>query len=118
MNNNMPVFMQIMEMIEDGILSGVYKTDDIIISTTQISKLLSVNPTTSVKAVSNLTNEGILYKKRGIGMCVAQGAKEKIFLRRKEAFMGEIVPGFLNEAKKLGITQDELIRIIRSKNND
>lgn len=102
-----------MEMIEDDILSGTYKTDDIIISTTQISKLLSVNPTTSVKAVSNLTDEGILYKRRGIGMCVANGAKEKILFRRKEAFLGETVSSFLEEAKKLGISQDELIQIIR-----
>ena len=118
LNSDKPIFIKIMEMIEDDILSGNYKTDDIIISTTQISKLLSVNPTTSVKAVSNLTDEGILYKKRGIGMCVADGAKEKILLRRKETFLGKAVPDFLEEAKKLGISEDELIQIIRRKNDD
>ena len=107
-----------MEMIEDNILSGLYKTDDLIISTTRISKLLSVNPTTSVKAVSNLADEGILYKRRGIGMCVANGAKEKILLSRKESFLGKTVPEFLEEAKKLGISQDDLIQIIRRKNSD
>jgi Predicted transcriptional regulators len=117
LNSDKPIFIKIMEMIEDNILSGVYKTDDIIISTTQISKLLSVNPTTSVKAVSNLTDEGVLYKRRGIGMCVAEGAKEKILLRRKEAFLGETVPDFLDEANKLGIAEDELIQIIRRKKN-
>lgn len=118
MNSDKPIFIKIMEMIEDDILSGNYKTDDIIISTTQISKLLSVNPTTSVKAVGNLADKGVLYKKRGIGMCVANGAKEKILLRRKETFLGESVPGFLEEAKKLGISEDELIQIIRRKNHD
>lgn len=117
MTNDKPIFIKIMEMIEDDILSGVYKTDDIIISTTQISKLLSVNPTTSVKAVSNLTDEGILYKRRGIGMCVASGAREKILLQRKEIFLSETVTGFCEEAKKLGITEDELIQIIRRKSN-
>lgn len=118
MNNDKPIFIKIMEIIEDDILSGVYKTDDLIISTTQISKLLSVNPTTAVKAVSNLTDEGILYKRRGIGMCVSNGAKEKILLRRKDAFLGETVALFLEEAKKLGISEDELIQIIRRKNDD
>lgn len=118
MNSDKPIFIKIMEMIEDDILSGVYKTDDIIISTTQISKLLSVNPTTSVKAVSNLTDEGVLYKRRGIGMCVADGAKEKILMRRKKAFLGETVFEFLEEAKKLGISENELIQIIRRENND
>jgi DNA-binding transcriptional regulator YhcF (GntR family) len=118
MNSDKPIFMKIMDMIEDDILSGVYKTDQLIISTTQISKLISVNPTTAVKAVSNLADEGILYKMRGIGMCVANGAMEKILLHRKEAFLEEIVPDFLQEAKKLGISENELIQIIRRRNGD
>ncbi len=79
-------FVQIVEMIEDDILSGRYGVDDMIISTTQISKLLSVNPTTSVKAVSILNDRGILYKKRGVGMAVTQEAKEIILRERRETF--------------------------------
>lgn len=104
-----------MEMIEDDIISGTYQVDDIIISTTQISKLLSVNPTTSVKAVSNLTEEGILYKKRGIGMCVTDGARDKILNRRKKIFFEEAVPELLTEADKLGISEAELIQTIRKE---
>lgn len=104
-----------MEMIEDDIISGTYQVHDIIISTTQISKLLSVNPTTSVKAVSNLTEEGILYKRRGIGMCVAEGARDKILNRRKKLFLDEAVPELLMEANKLGISDAELIQIIRNE---
>ena len=78
MDSDRPIFIQIMEMIEDDIIADVYKADDIIISTTQISKLYSVNPTTAVKSISNLTDEKILYKKRGIGMCVTKEAKSKI----------------------------------------
>lgn len=107
-----------MEMIEDDILSGTYKTDDIIISTTQISKLLSVNPTTSVKAVSKLADEGILYKKRGIGMCVAGDARDIILTRRKKNFIDEAVPELVNEAEKLNISENELIEIIRRAKND
>lgn len=118
MNGSKPIFVKIMDMIEDDILLGVYKENDIIISTTQISKLLSVNPTTSVKAVSNLSDEGILYKRRGIGMCVQDGAREKILTRRKKAFLGSTMLEFLDEAKKLGISENELIHIIRRTNND
>lgn len=110
-----PIFQQIMEMIEDDIISGTYQVNDIIISTTQISKLLSVNPTTSVKAVSNLAEEGVLYKKRGIGMCVAQGARDKILARRKKMFFEEAVPELLMEANKLGISETELIETIRKE---
>ena len=78
MNDSQPIYIQIMEIIENDIITGVYQTDGLIISTTQISKLYSVNPTTAVKAVSKLTDAGILYKKRGIGMCVAGGRRKRL----------------------------------------
>ena len=107
-----------METIESDIITGVYQTDDLIISTTQISKLYSVNPTTAVKAISKLTDAGILYKKRGIGMCVAEGAREKIAARRKETFLNQTIDTLLSEAKTLGITQEELITIIKERGNN
>jgi DNA-binding transcriptional regulator YhcF (GntR family) len=104
-----------MERIESSIITGEYKTDDLIISTTQISKVYSVNPTTAVKAISKLTDNGILYKKRGIGMCVAEGARDLITARRKNVFLNQTIDKLLEEAKTLGITLDELVSVIRKK---
>ena len=115
MNDNQPVFQKIMDIIESDIITGTYVTDDLIISTTQISKVYSVNPTTAVKAISKLTDAGILYKKRGIGMCVAEGAREKIVKKRRELFLNKTLGDLLAEAKTLGITEDDLIRIIKLK---
>lgn len=115
MNDSQPVYIQIMEIIENDIIMGVYQADDLIISTTQISKLYSVNPTTSVKAVSKLTDAGILYKKRGIGMCVAEGAREKITKRRRDVFLNNTIDSLLAEAHTLGISLDEIVNIIRKK---
>ena len=115
MNDSQPVFQQIMEIIESDIITGIYQTDDLIISTTQISKLYSVNPTTAVKAISKLTDAGILYKKRGIGMCVTEGAREKITVRRKETFLNQTIGDVLTEAKTLGISLNELIEVIKNK---
>jgi DNA-binding transcriptional regulator YhcF (GntR family) len=115
LNHNQPIFQQIMEMIEKDIVTGVYKVDELIISTTQISKVYSVNPTTAVKAISKLTDAGILYKKRGIGMCVAEGARDKIMTQRKDIFFNQTVDLLLSEAKMLGVSLNELIGIIKSK---
>ena len=115
MNDSQPVFMQIMEIIENDIVSGAYQADDLIISTTQISKVYSVNPATAVKAVSKLVDAGILYKRRGIGMCVAAGARRKIIRRRKDVFVNQTVDALLGEAETLGISLDELIRILKIK---
>jgi len=93
----------------------VYQTDDLIISTTQIAKLYNVNPTTAVKAVSKLTDAGVLYKRRGIGMCVQSGAREVITRRRRAVFENVTVSALLAEARTLGVTADELIALIKQK---
>ena len=115
MNDSVPIFQQIMDIIESDIVTGMYQVDDLIISTTQIAKVYSVNHTTAVKAISKLTDAGILYKKRGIGMCVAEGARTKIEKRRREIFLNQTIDSLLAEAKTLGITEDELASIIKSK---
>jgi len=118
LNDSQPVFLQIMEMIESDIITGVYQTDDLIISTTQISRVYAVNPTTAVKAISKLTDAGVLYKKRGIGMCVEAGARERITERRRAAFLNQTIGNLLTEAKTLGISIDELISEIKNQDNN
>jgi len=115
MNDSRPIFQQIMERIESDIITGVYMPDELIISTTQIAKFYAVNHTTAVKAISKLTDAGILYKKRGIGMCVARGAPEMIKERRKRIFLNQTIDKLLTESKTLGLTVEELITIIKDK---
>ena len=115
MDDSQPVFLRLMEIIENDIVTGVYQVDDLIISTTQISRVYSVNPATAIKAVSKLSDAGILYKKRGIGMCVAKGAREKITKRRKGVFLDRTIGALLSEAKTLGISMEELIAVIKGR---
>jgi DNA-binding transcriptional regulator YhcF (GntR family) len=107
------MFLQIIEMIEDDILSGTYGADELIISTPQISKLLSVNPTTAQRAIGLLTERGIIYKKRGVGMAVTKEAREMILEKRKAAFYERAVPEFVRGAKTIGISDEELLRIVK-----
>lgn len=118
MNDDKPIYQQIMEIIEDDIISGVYNPNDIIISTTQISKLYSVNPTTAVKAISTLTDKGVLYKKRGIGMAVTQTAKDIILQERSTIFFSQSIHEFIAAATKLGITREALAKIILEENEE
>ncbi|ASL62596.1 GntR family transcriptional regulator [Bacillus cereus] len=113
MRTEKPVFAQVAEMIENDILSGTYNPDDLIISTTQISKLLSVNPTTSVKAVKILADKGVLYKKRGIGMAVTNEAKQIILDERKKELLDTI-----RQSMKIGISREEIIKLVMEENDD
>ncbi len=94
-------------------MRGVYEEDEAIISTTQLSRMLKINPTTAVKAVGQLADEGLIYKKKGLGMFVSQGAAEKIRKKKSRLFYEVSVKAFLEEARKLGITAEEIIEIIR-----
>lgn len=110
--NGIPIYLQIADQIEDSILSGVFPEDTQVPSTTEISTLYKINPATVLKGMTLLVDDGILYKRRGVGMFVREGAKEKIRAKRRRAFFDDYVCALLAEAKKLEITPDEIIRMI------
>ncbi|MCQ4085987.1 GntR family transcriptional regulator [Saccharibacillus sp. JS10] len=107
-----PIFQQIAERIEDDILNGTYAEEDQIISTTQFARLFQINPATIVKGFGLLVNEEIIYKKRGLGMYVTVGAKEKIMNKRRERFYNDLVVNLLDEAKKLGMSTEDVVAMI------
>jgi len=106
------IYLQISQMIETDILRGILLEEERVPSTNELAKLYTINPATAAKGVNLLVDEGILYKKRGIGMFVATGATEKIRARRKQEFYQVRLAELLAEAQSLGITRDDLIREI------
>ncbi|GIN20367.1 MAG TPA: GntR family transcriptional regulator [Bacillus bacterium] len=108
-----PIFIQIAERIEDDIISGGLAEESQVPSTNQFAAFYKINPATAAKGVNLLVDEGILYKKRGIGMFVAEGARAKVIEKRKEHFFEQYVVTMIHEAKKLGITTDQLTEMIR-----
>lgn len=114
LSQNKSIYLQLSEMIETDILRGILLEQERVPSTNELAKLYTINPATAAKGVNLLVDEGILYKKRGIGMFVAEGAKEQIIGKRKDAFYDNYVKGLLEEAKSLGISSDELVEMIRN----
>lgn len=107
------IYIQIKEMIENDILRDIILEEERVPSTNELAKLFAINPATAAKGVNLLVDEGILYKKRGIGMFVAEGAKKKIMEKRKKHFYDDYVKSLLAEAMSLGITKEELITMIK-----
>lgn len=106
------IYIQIKEMIESDILRDILLEEERVPSTNELAKLYAINPATAAKGVNLLVDEGILYKKRGIGMFVAEGAKEQIMKKKKEHFYDDYIRSLLAEARNLGITKQELITMI------
>ena len=112
LNDHEPIFIQISKAIEDEILCDSIKEGMQVPSTTELSKFYKINPATVLKGVNILVDKEILFKKRGIGMFVSKGAKEIIKNGRKENFKEVYLKDLISEAKKLGITKEELLDMI------
>ena len=110
-----PIYLQIAEQIEDAILTEAFPEETQSPSTTEISATYRINPATALKGINRLVEEGMVYKKRGLGMFVSRGAKEKIMEKRKRDFYANFVVSLLEEAEKLGITRRELAAMIEEE---
>ena len=115
LNQEKSIYIQIKEMIETDILRDILLEEERVPSTNELAKLYAINPATAAKGVNLLVDEGILYKKRGIGMFVAEGAKKTIQKRRRENFFETYMQGMLTEAASLGITKEDLIDMITTE---
>lgn len=107
-----PIFIQIAEGIEDGILTGAFPEESQIPSITEFSVNYKINPATALKGINLLVDEAIIFKKRGVGMFVAQGAVSKLKKKRQDQFYDNYINRMVDEAKRLGITSDEIIAMI------
>ena len=112
LNQEKSIYLQIKEMIERDILRDILLEEERVPSTNELAKLYAINPATAAKGINLLVEEGILYKKRGIGMFVAEGAQAAIMKKRKEHFFDDYIKGLLSEAASLGISRKELIEMI------
>lgn len=112
-DDKQPIFQQVAHIIEDDILNGTYREDEQILSVAQFSQLFQINPATVVKGIGLLVNEGILYKKRGLGMYVSPDAKQKIQNQRRDRFYKELLSDLLCEADKLELMTEDIINMIK-----
>ena len=112
-NSDRPIFQQIAEGLEDGILSGAFPEESQIPSITEFSVLYKINPATALKGINLLVADGILYKRRGIGMFVSPGGVEKVREKRKAAFCQGYIQPMIDEGRSLGLTGEELLAMVR-----
>ena len=109
-----PIFLQLAEMLEDGIISGAFPEEGQIPSITEYSAALKIN----LKGINLLVEDGLVYKKRGVGMFVSTGAKEKLLHKRRESFYVNLARPTAQEARALGLSLEELQKMMERGYND
>lgn len=111
-DSSRPIYLQIKEAIEEDILNGRLAPDEQIPSNSQLVNYYSVNPVTVLKGITLLVDEGIIYKKRGLGMFVTASAPEKLKARFSQAFLQERIEPLIALAKPLGFRRQEIHEMI------
>ncbi len=106
------IYLQIAQMLENDILRNIYREEEQVPSTNELARGYSINPATAAKGINLLVAEGILYKKRGIGMFVAPGAEERVKQKRKAAFYDGYVKPLVKEGASLSLTGQELLAMV------
>jgi len=112
LNDQSLIYLQIAQMLEDSILRGIYREEEQVPSTNELARGYNINPATAAKGINLLVADGILYKRRGIGMFVSPGAGEKVRRKRKAAFYDEYIKPLVKEGTSLSLTRDELLTMV------
>ncbi|NSL52811.1 GntR family transcriptional regulator [Calidifontibacillus erzurumensis] len=108
-----PIYIQIAHWLETEILIGNIKKNEKVYSQYQLAEMFNINPATAAKGLNLLADEQIVYKKRGLGMFVTENAQEIILTKRKEQTLKKLVLELVAEAKRLHVSQSDLIEMIK-----
>lgn len=109
-----PIYRQIAARIRDEVLRGELGPDERVMSTNEYAAFYRINPATAAKAFAELVDEGVLYKRRGVGMFVHAGAAERLRTARRERFLTDVVEPMLVQARLLDIPIDEIVAHLRA----
>ncbi|SMP63528.1 GntR family transcriptional regulator [Anoxynatronum buryatiense] len=110
-----PIYLQIADWLENEILSGHVRSEEKIYSQYKLSEIFGINPATALKGLNLLVEKGIVYKKRGLGMFVSADALTIVKEERRGQVMKEQIRNLVEEAKRLEISQAELIKAIENE---
>jgi GntR family transcriptional regulator len=108
-----PLFAQIAERLAEEIADGGLAEGERVPSMNELAAFYRINPATAAKGLNLLADDGLLEKRRGIGMFVASGARKQLLAQRRDQFASRYVEPLLTEAARLGIGTDELVALIR-----
>ncbi|GAA2271061.1 MULTISPECIES: GntR family transcriptional regulator [Kitasatospora] len=110
-----PIFAQIAAELANQIADGTVGEGERVASTNEIAAFYRVNPATAARSLTVLAEQGLVEKRRGVGMFVAKGARERLVHERRRRFADRYLRPLVVEAARLGIGLDELLGLVREE---
>lgn len=115
LDESLPIFQQIAQIVRNDIVEGQLKEGEQVPSENELSNFYNINRATVRKGLQTLVEEEIIYKKRGIGMFVMEGAKTKLIDERKNQYRHDYILPLLEEAKRLGMSVEIVMKLIKEE---
>jgi len=116
LDDGAPIFSQIAGYLAEQIAEGALVEGERVSSSNELAAYYRINPATAAKGLNVLIDDGLLEKRRGIGMFVAAGARDRLLADRRKGFAERYVEPMIAEANRLGIDADALVALIRESN--
>ncbi len=116
-NDSQPIYWQLKERTVAMILDGTLDEGDALPSVRNVASNFQLNPITVSKSYQALVDDGLVEKRRGLGMFVREGAYQKLVASEREKFINEEWPSTLNRIKHLGLNINELLASAREESD-
>lgn len=117
-NDSQPIYWQLKERTIAMILEGTLAEGEPLPSVRTVASEFQLNPITVSKSYQSLVDDGLVEKRRGLGMFVCEGAREQLIASERAKFINEEWPAMLNRIEQLGLDVEELIRRPSKKESD
>lgn len=111
LDNDRPIYLQIMEKIQHDIIAGIYGPGDKLPSVRELALDASVNPNTMQKALSELERNGLVYSKRTSGRFITED--EEMLKKLKSETATEHIREFLKKMEQLGLNDHEILDLVQ-----
>lgn len=117
-NDSQPIYLQLKDKVLNMILEGSLGEGEALPSVRKVSADYQLNPITVSKAYQLLVDGELAEKRRGLGMFVIEGAKEKLLTEERQQFLTVEWPAILRKLGRLNIPLEELVNAAKGESND
>lgn len=116
-NDSQPIYWQLKERTVAMILEGTLPEGEALPSVRTVASEYQLNPITVSKSYQSLVDDGLVEKRRGLGMFVCKGARKQLLATERSRFLDEEWPAMINRIEQLGLDVEELLRKLKTEEN-
>ena len=113
-----PIYLQLKDQVLTMIMDGVLAEGEALPSVRKVSVEYQINPITASKAYAELVDEGVVEKRRGLGMFILDGARKNLLAAEQKSFLEVEWPKIIEQISRLGLDANELLKSIPQNNNN